>query len=234
MDLMSDKQITSGTLSGEVKITSEQFAPDGTLEIATDLRAERVDYDQITGRLDVPVPGNMVYRDARPPAKDQSKGPTLGSGRGATVFAWSKSLVYDQPRLEATMLGDVRVIHEPDNENSQKFELSSQSLKATFEPAPTTQPATKPAAGPAAMKDLQAKSVVATGDVHVKSSRLVLDAPQLSFDMLNQTLIATGDEQHPITVFDASTGSTQSASKVFWNTKTDEIRMDAMRVKARQ
>jgi len=177
----------------------------------------------------------MVYRDARPPAKDQGKGPTMGSGRGATVFGWSKSLVYDQPTLEATMVGDVKVVHQPDNEQNQPFELTSQTLKATFEPAPTTQPATKPAAaGPAAMKDLQAKSVLATGDVHVKSNRLILDAPQLSFDMLNQTLIATGDEQHPITVFDAQTGSTQSASKVFWNTKTDEIRIEAMRVKARQ
>src|SRR5439155_19485246 len=118
---------------GHVEVKSELLSPDGSLARGLHLFAEQVSYDRVTGRMEVPVEGRMLYQDHRAAEKNaagaaatasnnaEGEGPTLGSGRGATAFQWSKWLVYDQPRQNATMTGDVQVVHRPDANGGQPF-----------------------------------------------------------------------------------------------------------------
>jgi hypothetical protein len=233
-----------------VKVKSELLSSDGKLARGLDLLAEQVDYDRTTGRMDVPVPGQMLYQDHRPSA-DTGEGPTMGSGRGATAFGWSKSLVYDQTGQAATMTGNVQVAHQPDSGSGQKFDLRGQTLRAFFEPDSdaaakskqrTTQPGAGGAAAPAApatqplvdSSKFRLKRVTVEDDVHVTSPRLNFDAHTMSYDPIQQVLTAAGDETNPILVFDNPSGSTTTASELEWNTKTDQFKVKKLTGKMRK
>ena len=235
-NFLAGKEITQTTLLGNVKIKSELFNPDGSLARGLDLLSEQVDYDRITGRMDVPVKGQMLYRDHRPSA-GVNEGPTMGSGRGATAFGWSKSLVYDQPGEVATMTGDVQVAHQPDSGAGQKFDLRGQTLKAFFEPDPAaaSKPATKATSQPLVdSTKFRLKRVTVDDDVHVTSPRLNFDAKTMAYDPIQQNLTAGGDERNPITVFDNESGGTTTASDLQWNTGTDQFKIRKLTGKVRK
>jgi hypothetical protein len=46
---------------------------------------------------------------------------------------------------------------------------------------------------------------------------------------MKQVLTAFGDEASPIAVFDREKGTTQTASELEWNTKTDQFRIKGLR-----
>ena len=105
------------------------------------LWATVVTTNRATGRLEIPVPGEMLFRDHRPPeektaapvapaapAKAKQEGPTLGSGRGNTAFKWNESLIYDDAQRQAVMTGDVEVVHHPITKDGQPFNLWADSL----------------------------------------------------------------------------------------------------------
>src|SRR5262249_37442406 len=143
-NFLAGKEITKTTLLGNVKIKSELFNADGTVARGMLLQAEQVDYDRTTGRMDVPMQGQMLYQDHRASAATP-EGPSMSSGRGGPAFGWNKSLVYDQPGQAATMSGDVEVHHRPDSGSGQKIDLKGQTLRAFFEPDPAaTKPSTQP------------------------------------------------------------------------------------------
>jgi hypothetical protein len=241
-NFLAGKEITQTTLLGNVKVKSELFNPDGSLARGLDLLAERVDYDRITGRMDVPVKGQMLYRDHRASGGTKD-GPTMGGGRGATAFGWNKSLIYDQPGQVATMSGDVQVAHQPDNGAGQKFDLRGQTLKAFFEPDPAaTKPTTKTAAPSATSQPLagadtskfRLKRLTVDDDVHVTSQRMNFDARRMAFDPIQQMLTASGDESGPVTVFDNASGGTTTASDLEWNTGTDQFKIKKLTGKMRK
>ena len=135
------------------------------------LKAEKVIYDQLAGRMDVPVPGSLLYQDHRQPAtrpaatqssttqsttqpattqtshrKLASKPTTDQSGgsaegRGKTAFQWQKSLVYERAQQRATMTGDVIVLHQPDDPAGMPFKLTGQTLTASLRAQRTRPPA---------------------------------------------------------------------------------------------
>jgi hypothetical protein len=242
MNFMADKDIGAATLSGNVHVTSDLSAADGALVRGMDLLADTVTFDRATGRLEVPVPGKMLYQDHRAPEKPaaNAEGPTLGSGRGATAFEWQKSMVYDQKAMRAVMVRDVQVVHQPEGNAGQPFNLTAQTLTAEFEPdqsqpagaaAPATTSASAPATTTATGIDktkpakLKLRRVVAETDVKVSSPRLSFRSKQLSYDPQRQMLIATGDANAPVIIFDTSNGSQSRAGRIEWNTKTDEFKI---------
>ena len=70
--------------------------------------------------------------------------------------------------------------------------------------------------------------VVARGKVKVQSTRLDVDARELSYDPVAQVLYARGDQNTPITVFDKEKGTTSTASELEWNTATDQFRVKGL------
>jgi hypothetical protein len=259
MNFMAGKEITTATLSGNVKVKSELLAADGTLARGLDLLSETVVYNRATGRMEVPVAGQMLYQDHRAPQPQQAaaaapEGPTVGSGRGATAFQWNRSLVYDQLAREAVMTGDVQVVHKPDSNGGQPFNLNGQTLTAYLEPDPAaatkpakpTQPAqpaktasTKPSSSffgddTTSQQKFRLKRITVRDNVHVTSNRMNFDAHDLSYDPLAQVLTASGDEANPVIVFDNKDGSTTTASELEWNTKTDQFKVKRLGGKVRR
>ena len=268
---MKDKEITAGILTGHVVIVSELKNPDDTPARKMNLYAEKVIYDTVVGRLDIPVTGELLYQDHREPTTQQIKAararaatkpaddqnsPNMGSGKGNTAFRWDDSLVYERAQKTMTMTGNVHVVHQPDSEGSAPFTLISDILTATFEPKPTTQPttqsttqstqpsadettqptslassrpSTRPTSKPTTrpQEDLgQLKLITATGHVQATSTLMNFDAPQMTFDPVNQILTATGDPRHPVSFFHAGSGARTLVTKLYWNTVTDEIRLE--------
>jgi len=230
VSFMKDKDITSATLSGKVEVKSELKNADGSLARGLNLFAEQVNYDRTSGRFDVPMNGEMLYQDHRPTT--QPEGPTVGSGRGNTAFRGAKSLVYDPNVKQAVMNGNVKVVHNPDANGGQPFNLDAQTMTAQLEPDPAaTQPSTKPTTKLAStnpadqMEKMHLRKVTADGDVHVVSQRMNVDARHLTYDSQEQVLVATGTDLNPVVVFDNGNGSTHNVQELWWNTKTDQFKV---------
>ncbi len=264
---LKDKEISTGILTGEVNIKSELHDKDGSLARGMLLEAEKVTFDQLAGRMEVPVPGSLLYQDHRNPATEPTTNPSTtqsttqsatlsttqsatkpattqsshrksstksttgpSESRGATAFSWQNSLIYERALQKATMTGDVTVIHNPDNEAGMPFKLNGQTLIAIFDPKEaTTRPAEKPATKSASTDPGEQmgklKQITVIGDVQVRSTRLDVDADDLTFNPITQILTAHGDPNHPVTVFDHKTGTTQTTTDLFWNMATDTTRM---------
>jgi hypothetical protein len=262
MNFLAGKEVTSATLTaeegGRVEIKSELFDAAGGLLRGLNLYASTVTTDRSTGRLEVPVPGEMLVRDHRPPEQKKpdapaadaagaaKEGPTLGSGRGNTAFKWNKSLTYDDAGQKAVMTGDVQVVHHPITKEGQPFNLWADQLTAEMEPDPTaakaaaaTKAADVPnpqAAKPADDKTakVRLKRVLASGKVKLESERLnVEDATHLSYDPIAQVLHARGGENTPMTIFDKQNGTPSTVGELEWNTATDQFRIKDLSGKVR-
>jgi hypothetical protein len=222
--LMESKDIASVTLTADaeskVEVKSELMAPNGTLLRGFNLFAQTVIYDKIRGQMIVPVPGMMLYQDHRAPAQTSAEGPTVGSGRGATAFEWKKSLIYSEPDRRATLAGDVAIVHRPKNNKDQPFRLDAQTVTADLEPAASTQSSD---ASTKSSEKMTLKLVTARDNVHVSSNRANFDASELTYSPATSTLSATGAEDNPGTLYDATNGSTATFSALQWNTETDQF-----------
>jgi hypothetical protein len=195
--------------------------------------------------MEVPVKGEMIYQDYRAPEnKDAAapEGPTVGSGRGETAFRWSKWLVYDQPRQNVTMSGDVLVVHHADATGGQPFNVTGQTLIAELEPDPAA--AAKPDAAGAAKAQandadqaagkFRLKRMTVRDHVGVESTRMNIDAQELNYDPLAQVLTATGNQGTPVVIFDKTNGSTTTAGQLDWNTRTDQFKVQRFGGKMRR
>jgi hypothetical protein len=246
MNFLAGKEVTTATLLADagkrVEVKSELLGPDHSLLRGLNLFATKIVTNRATGRLDVPVPGEMLYQDHRPPEQKPgggpaaAEGPTLGSGRGNTAFEWKKSLTYDDTQKRVTMTGEVQVVHHPEAgaKDAQPFNLWADVLMADLEPDPN---AAKPQAAGAGAKPSQSKMrlklVTAAGHVRVQSTRLNVDATRLSYDPVAGILRAAGDEKSPITVFDNEKGTSTTAGELEWNTRTDQFRIRELSGKVR-
>ncbi len=213
--LMQDKDIATATLIGDVEVKSELLAPGGALMRGFNLFTQTLTYDKVHGKMIVPAPGQMLYQDHRASAEAKVEGPTVGSGRGASAFEWKDSLIYDEPAHQATLKGDVRIVHRPENNNDQPFKLDAQTVIADFGATSATQPADK--------EKMHLNLVTARDQVHVSSARATVDAFELTFNPVTSTVIASGTDANPGTLYDNNTGSTTVFTKVEWNTETDQF-----------
>jgi hypothetical protein len=214
--LMQDKDIATATLIGDVEVKSELLAPGGELLRGFNLFTQTLTYDKVHGKMTVPVPGQMLYQDHRASADSKVEGPTVGSGRGASAFEWKDSLVYDEPAHLATLKGDVRIVHRPENNKDQPFKLDAQTVIADFGESSAS-------ARPADNSKMHLNLVTATDQVHVSSTRATVDAFELTFNPTTNTVVAGGTDANPGTLYDNVTGSTTSFTKVEWNTETDQF-----------
>jgi hypothetical protein len=249
MEFLKGKEVTRTTLFADagkrVEVKSELFGPDGALLRGMNLYAPVITTNRATGRLDIPVAGEMLYQDHRPPeqAGDEAKdGPTIGSGRGQTAFGWTKSLAYDDGSKTVTLTGDAHVVHHPDPatlaaggapaKDAQPFELWSDVLTAQLERDPTAPAAETPPQGQIGAR-MRLKLVTADGHVRVESARLNVDGSRLTYDPVAGVLRAFGSDGAPLTVVDKERGTSSTAAELEWNTKTDQFRVTGLSGKVR-
>jgi len=260
-DLMKGKVVTGVVLEKDAVVKSTLTDPAGGILRQSELKADLIRYvlsstqPGAKGTFIVPVPGQMLVRDHRPPAPPaappaphstssgqagkapgnapaappaQASAGDSGSSRGATAFKWSKQLTFDEATNTAVFTGDVFIVHQDDDAKEEPARLRADKVVAVFEARPN--PAAKPVAvqggaAPQPGSQLQLKSMTATGNVIVTRGASELDAPRMDYDPVSGWMVATGTPREPATFIDATGVNSATAGRIDWNAQTWDVKL---------
>jgi lipopolysaccharide export system protein LptA len=239
---MAVGDIRTVTLQGppDVEVNSTLVGADGTIQRRINLFAPTLTYNLPDKRLTVPVAGRMLYQDERPPpaTRPADAAPTapptgttapLGDTRGATAFEWQKSFTYDSADHRATMNGNVVVVHQSPGNSAPAYRLNADRVIADMQPPPASPAATQPNQKPAATDDpfasAKLKKLTADGGVTFNSARLQFNSDSIEFDPETGQLVARGTDRVPATLFDENGLSKGTFSEMYYDTKTDRMRL---------
>jgi hypothetical protein len=243
VDLMKGKVVTGVVLEKDAVVKSTLTDPLGAILRQSELKADLIRYvlsstqPGAKGTFIVPVPGQMLVRDHRPPAPAlpaKAAAPAApqagdpGSSRGATAFRWSKQLTYDEATNTAVFTGDVFIVHQDDDSKEEPARLKADKVVAVFEPRPNpaAKPVpTQPGAAPQPGSQLQLKSMTATGNVSVIRAASELDAPRMDYDPVTGWMVATGTPRQPATFIDATGVNSANAGRIDWNSQTWNVKL---------
>ncbi|QOV87476.1 hypothetical protein [Humisphaera borealis] len=281
MDILKDKAVTAVNLEENAVVNSTLSDDTGILR-QFELKSAKVRYEtgSVTspatqpaegplamdaggnGRLIVPGPGTMIYRDHRPatrpstqptgeavvangkPAASPEPGVASaapGQARGATAFQWKDSLVYDQPSREATMLGDVVIVHQPDGTGELPVRVTGDRGLAIFEPKPLTRATTNPAATPAAKPAAPAgepavamnlKRLTMNGNLVVFRGGSEMTADRMMYDPATGWMTAYGTARQPATYAGTAGESSVLADEIHWNAQSWLTKFVGIRVRS--
>jgi len=218
------------------QVESIRFAPD--TGAPNGIRQEQVYYvegprilaDHETGMLDVPDPGRIVLSDRRPQDRPaESRGPTpSGDARGDTLLDWDGSMTMDRGAGRMDILRNVRLTHRALSDE-QITNLICEHLIAVFLPSKRSASQEDPQAGPTGLV-----TAVADGAVYASSGPQVapgktfrpqreLIADHAEYDAAQGVIKATAAQGNQVTMFDAASGTPQSAASLVWDLRTDRI-----------
>jgi lipopolysaccharide export system protein LptA len=228
-NFLANQTVETALFEGDAKLESVWAGPGGELLRRLYLTAPSVRYSIAQQRLLVPAAGKMLVEDHRkPPAAPDNREAAAqqpAAARGTTAFQWNKQLTFDQMRHEATMKGDVVIVHEPQAGTSERgFQMQAQQVTAELAPAEaaSTQPATTPATHPDEPR-VQLKRLTAEGRVHVQSGTNQIDAQAIAFDPETGILTAKGTEAAPVQLSGAAAGSHGSFVTLEYDLKNDRV-----------
>jgi hypothetical protein len=199
------------------------------------LFALTLQYEPETKRMVVPVAGRMLYEDNRgsgataPTTQPADKKFNL---RGATAFEWQRDFIYDDEKRQATMSGDVDVVHRGTSvagaagaagaaaaagAANDNYRLHAQRVVAELMPSSdksTTQPT-----------EAKLKNLIADGGVTFNSANLQFIADRVEYDPQRQVLIARGTDRAPATLLDQNGLSQGTFAELIYDVKTDRMQM---------
>jgi lipopolysaccharide export system protein LptA len=231
LDAMGDRVVETLTLEGSAQTTSTLTDRDGNLLRLTHIDSEVIKFlqhDPKAKQLVIPGPGRMLMVDNRPPstqpaAKEAAADP-MGM-RGQTAFQWGDSMVYDEGKQQAVMLGGVEITRvDPTTGQAQKADpmhLTGNTLIADIVPAP--QSTTRPADGSELSSKMQLKKVHVEGSVHVSNSKLNLKAETMDYDPEKHRLTARGTPRNRVEQLDENGLPTASFDEFVWDTQTSQV-----------
>ena len=177
------------------EVRSTLLAEDGSLLRRLHLFATKLQYEPETKRLVVPVPGRMLYEDNRAPTTQPADSKL--SLVGATAFEWKKDFIYDDTAGQATMSGDVDIVHKG-SAAADNYRMHAQRVVAELMPADA--PNDKLPAGkrppPQPSSEAKLKRLLADGGVTFGSSKIQFAADQVEFDPTKHLLIARAPIAH--------------------------------------
>jgi hypothetical protein len=165
----------------------------------------------------------MLVEDHQPPLHSPTTRPsTSPSPRGSTAFSWDKQLTFDQIAHRANLLGDVRIVHQPDAAGAGEgaafpFQLQAQKVTAEFSPAKS---ATAPAETEA---NLQLTRLTAQDEVRITSQGRQVDAAHIAYDPATSLLTARGQANRPVRLQSADGSLRGQFQSLTYNLKDDQI-----------
>ncbi len=208
-NFLQNKQIHQAIFTGHASLQSLLTADD-QIQRRLYLESDTIRYNLPDQRLLVPRPGRMLVEDHQPTPAGADK------PRGNTAFAWEKQLTFDQTAHRAQMLGDVRIVHQPDvtGDKALPFQLRAQKVTAEFAPAKSTAPE---------QADLQLTRLTAQDQVNITSQGRQVDAAHIAYDPTTALLTATGQNNQPVRLQNADGSLRGWFQSLTYNLKEDQI-----------
>ncbi|MGH7179965.1 MAG: hypothetical protein ACREJC_21490 [Tepidisphaeraceae bacterium] len=222
LEALRDKVVRSVQLEDRVEATSLLSDASGTLLRRAHLFAPMIRYDTQASRLTVPGAGKLLYQDLRPgPNRStsirQESNIVPDDFRGDTAFEWHKDLTYDEAQRLLTLNGQVLVVHLPAGA-AEPYRLTADEINAELAPRSD---AAQQSAQEGAMK---LQKLGARGQVTFSSSNLRFVAQEVTFDPIEQLLVARGSDREPAELFDDSGLSRGHFTELWYDLRSDQIK----------
>jgi hypothetical protein len=231
---LANKAVEKTRLIDNVELKSVLNDANGQVLRRTHLFAPEVIYDQPLQALTIPHAGRMLYEDRREaPAGEQPQPGDFENMRGATAFQWSRELIYNDVSLRAVMTGDVLVVHQA-SDKSASYRLTSESVSAEFDRAEVA--STRPTGETISpiSSSLRLSRVTADGNVRFVSEGLQFEASTVTYDPVNDLLVARGRDRVPAVLLDEQGVSKGTFSELTYNLRTEQIAMKDFRAQVRR
>lgn len=239
MNAFRDKVFKIATIDSSPEnseVRSTLLANDGSLLRRLHLFATKFQYEPGAKRMVVPVAGRMLYEDRRgaatkpadPTAANSPPGAKMNL-RGASAFEWKKDFIYDDTSRQATMSGDVDIVHRGAGD-ADSYRMHAQRVVAELMPAdaPAADAAHKRPSTTAPSDEAKLKSLVADGGVTFNSSRLQFIADRVDYDPQKQLLIARGTPRAPATLIDEGGLTRGTFDVLYYDTQSGNFRTENM------
>ena len=217
--------------------------------IGPDLFLENHPTDTDAQRVTVTGPGQMLLEDYRPPNQPQPEAhdrpprlieagqqnqPLQLAGQGVTFFQWENQLHINLHTNDLTMLGDVRMNHDPQNDQP-RIRLYADQLTADLtetqplaailnQPDKQKQLPEEKEKLPGAGGDPELRSVQLDGHVRVTQQDRHILADQLLFSADDRNVLLQAAPGRDVHVRDPQRGNLD-AEAILWNLDTDRIRI---------
>jgi hypothetical protein len=180
LDFVENKEVVGVTLSDNVQVNSIKLADDGSLKKRLALLAPVVTYSVTDGNAVVPGAGRMLYQDYV--QADATDDPASPSARGDTAFAWSREMRFDELSHQATMSGDVKIVHQPENKED-RFTLNADEVVAELSPTVESD----------STSGFHMRRLIARGDLTFVAADAEMSADMIEYDPETHLLIGRWD-----------------------------------------
>ena len=219
------KGLASMTLQGDAELQLCSAADAATARPKRDVHlfAQTATYDVISRQFKVPCPGRMLVRDDARTTMPATAPDMLAGGndmRGATAFEWHDQFLFDENENCATMVGQVVIVHQDLTPDPKPFRLEASRVKADLTAPQPSPPTTQPA-----RPEFRVRRLSAFGGVHFTSRQIQFESDELEYDPAAATLFASGNERTPAQLFDDQGVSKGTFEELWYNTKTEQIRL---------
>jgi hypothetical protein len=212
-NFMQNKQLQSVSLRSKASVKSTLSDAAGKVVRQYYIRSNQIDYDTVGRKMSVPMPGQMLVEDLRPPSAAAIPGQTPVGGRGYTAFQWSEELLYDELARSADLQGNVRIRHWDAGNKPKAMFLRADTVHAEFQPIDQSDDAAQTADTPA----LEISHLTAEHHVEVDTSSGPLRCGVADYDPVKQLLICRAGDEGAVTIVDGA-GNVQASFK--------EVRLD--------
>ena len=189
------------------------------------IKGPRMVFDRMLEDVQVMDSGVMLLEDYRPEKTDDDSEQTdplvSVSGRGATLFNWTGRLVLDATYNDMLIEENVRMYHQPVNDDSEGVQLDCQRFLADFEQTGGLEKMMGP---DAPRPDLRA--INASGDLRVIGRNREVYADRLDYTHSDQIAELKVNQGKRVQMIDTVSGGSTYADLIRWDLMKDRVEIE--------
>jgi hypothetical protein len=219
---------------GEAQLENRTWATDERLDVPRvfSVAGEHIDYDNRTRDANVYGAGEMLIRDLGDGEPEPVDEDLPFSGKGTTLFRWSRALEMTQvreDRFDIVMDGNVETLHQAIDDSTAT--LTSQRIEATVARTQTANDDALPVEpDPDTMPDdlidfggpMELRRIFGSGDVFVRTLDRDVSCQEFDYNLMTGIARLRGR----IAVLTRGSGRPVNADSVLWNMRRDTITIE--------
>lgn len=245
-ELTGDKRLLKEILAeGDVMVLATRYEDAARTKRLTSMqvKAPRLDFKNAERKASFIGPGSMLIEDYRPENdRDPLVRPGVGaapatpplvkapddsldkrgyqfSGRGSTLFTWTRSMVIEGERGVIEFLGDVKMVHKP-YQKERYITLTTQRLRASMRETRAIA-----AARMTDMKSMEIDNIEAFDGVEIKDGDMQVTAHELAYDGKTEIVALRSIPPRKVVIVDLTKPEPIKASEVLWNRKEGKFEL---------